>query len=212
MIALDWTYYLLLLALLVIGLFVNILGLPGLWLMVASYGAYWWATWDRGYVHLSSVITIIVLALLAELVEFVAGAAGSKAAGGSKRGMAGAIVGGIAGGIVGTPIFPVVGTIIGACFGSFAGAFLVEAAIGRSREESMKIGFGAAKGRFMGIIAKLAFGIAMLVVALYAAFPTGGTRGAAAPVPATLPAPGTAPVLTPPDSTQPATDIAVERE
>jgi uncharacterized protein YqgC (DUF456 family) len=212
MIALDWTYYILLLALLVIGLFVNILGLPGLWMMVASYGAYAWATWDRGYVWPRSLVAIIVLALLAELVEFVAGAAGSKAAGGSKRGMAGAIIGGIAGGIVGTPIFPVVGTIIGACFGSFAGAFLVEAAIGRSHEESIKIGFGAAKGRFMGIIAKLAFGIAMLIVALYAAFPTRGTPVAVAPAPATLPAPATAPVLTPPDSTQPATDIAVERE
>ena len=210
MIAIDWLYYILLLILLVVGLFVNILGLPGLWLMVASYGAYAWATWSRDYVGISSLITIIVLALLAELVEFIAGAAGSKAAGGSKRGMAGAIIGGIAGGIAGTPIFPVVGTIIGACFGSFAGAFLVEAAIGRTREDSIKIGLGAAKGRFMGIVAKLAFGIAMLVVALYAAFPTGGT--AAAPGPAALPGPATtttAPVVAPP-VTQPTTDTAVE--
>jgi uncharacterized protein YqgC (DUF456 family) len=210
MIALDWIYYLLLLILLVTGLFVNILGLPGLWLMVASYGAYAWATWDRGYVGLSSLITILVLALLAELVEFVAGAAGSKVAGGSKRGMAGAIIGGIVGGIVGTPIFPPVGTIIGACLGSFAGAFLIEVAIGRSHEESMKIGFGAAKGRFWGIIAKSAFGLAMLIVALYAAFPAGATTAAA---PIGLPGPATSPfTTTQPASTQPATDILIERE
>lgn len=210
MIALDWIYYLLLLILLVTGLFVNILGLPGLWLMVASYGAYAWATWDRGYVGLSSLITILVLALLAELVEFVAGAAGSKAAGGSKRGMAGAIIGGIVGGIVGTPIFPLVGTIIGACLGSFAGAFLIEVAIGRSHDESWKIGIGAAKGRFWGIIAKSGFGVAMLIVALYVAFPAGATTAAA---PIGLPGPATSPfTATQPASTQPATDILIERE
>lgn len=209
MIAVDWGYYLFLLILLVTGLFVNILGLPGLWLMVASYGAYAWVTWDRGYVGVWSLIWILVLALLAELVEFVAGAAGSKAAGGSKRGMAGAIVGGIVGGIAGTPIFPIVGTIIGACLGSFAGAFLIEVAIGRSHEESMRIGVGAAKGRFLGIIGKLAFGIVMLIVALYAAFPT----GAAAPAPAALPGPATTPIpATQPSATQPALEIPIERE
>ncbi|HEV2292556.1 MAG TPA: DUF456 domain-containing protein [Tepidisphaeraceae bacterium] len=213
MIALDWIYYLLLLALLVTGLFVNILGLPGLWLMVAAFGTYAWVTWNRGYVGLTSLVMVIVLALLAELVEFVAGAAGSKVAGGSKRGMAGAIVGGIVGGIAGTPLFPIVGTIIGACLGSFAGAFVIEVAVGRSHEESMRIGFGAAKGRFLGIVAKLAFGIAMLIIALYAAFPTGGAPITPAPAPAPLPPPATAPIFAAPTpTTQPATDAAVERE
>jgi uncharacterized protein len=203
MLALDWLYYVLLLVLCVVGLFINILGLPGLWLIVASYGAYAWVTWGREYVGLTSIIVIIVLALLAELVEFAAGAAGSKAAGGSKRGMIGAVVGGLVGGIVGTPIFPVVGTIVGACLGSFAGAFLIEVAIGRTHEDSLKIGVGAAKGRFVGIIGKLAFGIAMLFVALIAAIPTGG-KTTPALAPATVPT--SAPVLT----TQPSTDTAVE--
>ena len=202
MIALDWFYYILLLILCVIGLFINILGLPGLWLMVAAYGVYWWATASRGYVGPTSVIVIIVLALLAELVEFVAGAAGSKAAGGSKRGMIGAIVGGIVGGLVGTPILPIVGTIVGACLGSFVGAFVIELGIGRTHEDSLKIGVGAAKGRFMGIVAKLAFGIAMLFVALIAAIPTGGT-----PAPAPAPAPATTQPLT----TQPATEAVLEQ-
>ena len=62
MIALDWLYYVLLLILCVVGLFINILGLPGLWLMVAAYGAYWWATASRGYVGIWSVIAIMVAA------------------------------------------------------------------------------------------------------------------------------------------------------
>jgi len=107
---------------------------------------------------------------------------------------------------VGTPFFPVVGTIVGACLGSFAGAFLIELAIGRTHEDSLKIGMGAAKGRFMGIIGKLAFGIAMLFVALIAAFPTGGpAMPTAAPSPAT-----TVPATTQPGASQPATAMAVE--
>ena len=187
MIALDWLYYVLLLILCVVGLFINILGLPGLWLMVASYALYAWVTSSRGYVGFTSIIVIIVLALLAELVEFVAGAAGSKAAGGSKRGLIGAVVGGLVGGILGTPWLPVIGTIAGACLGAFVGAFLVEIAIGRSHEDSLKIGVGAAKGRFLGIIGKLSFGIAMLFVALIAAIPTGAKTVLVAPViPATF--------------------------
>jgi uncharacterized protein YqgC (DUF456 family) len=206
MVALDWLYYILLLILCVVGLFINILGLPGLWLMVAAYGAYWWATASRDYVGVWSTVTIIVLALLAELVEFLAGAAGSKAAGGSKRGMAGAIIGGIVGGLAGTPLLPVVGTIVGACLGSFIGAFVIELAIGRTHDDSLKIGIGAAKGRFMGIVAKLAFGIAILFVALICAIPTGGTPAAGTPAvtPATIP-------TTQPATTQSTTDATVEQ-
>jgi uncharacterized protein YqgC (DUF456 family) len=209
MVALDWLYYILLLILCVVGLFINILGLPGLWLMVAAYGAFWWATASRGYVGVWSAVTIIVLALLAELVEFLAGAAGSKAAGGSKRGMAGAIIGGIVGGLAGTPLLPVVGTIVGACLGSFIGAFVIELAIGRTHEDSLKIGVGAAKGRFMGIVAKLAFGIAILFVALICAIPTGRTSASTPVVAAPTTLPFTQPATT--QSTQPTTNATVEQ-
>src|SRR5881394_1323373 len=96
---LPWLYYFLLLLLSVIGLFLNILGLPGLWLMVGSIAGYAWLTTWNHFVGWPSVGTLIVLGLLAELAEFLAGAAGSKAAGGRKRGMLGAVVGALIGGI-----------------------------------------------------------------------------------------------------------------
>src|SRR4051794_23032337 len=100
----DWVYYLLLIVVLFAGLFVNILGLPGLWLMVLGHVCFGWlTTWDR-YVGWQSAVALFVLALLAEGVEFLASAAGSKAAGGSKRGMIGAVIGGLVGGIVGTGV------------------------------------------------------------------------------------------------------------
>lgn len=169
---LDWTYYLLLLALCVVGLVINILGLPGLWLIVASAIAYAWAT-DLVHLGMWGVISLFGLALLAELVEFLAGSAGAKAAGGSKRGMAGAVVGGLVGGIVGTAVIPipVIGTIVGAVVGSFVGAAIVEYGIGRTAEHSFRVGIGAAKGRFWGIVSKTAIGLVMTVVVIVLAIP-----------------------------------------
>jgi uncharacterized protein YqgC (DUF456 family) len=138
-----------------------------------------------------SLIAIIVLALLAEAAEFLAGAAGSKAAGGRKRGMIGAIVGGFLGAIFLSIIpIPIVAQIIGACLGAFIGAAVMELS-DKGAAHSLRVGVGAAKGRFMGIISKLGFGIAMLVVALWAGFPAGGTAMTASSLsaPAAPPAP-----------------------
>src|SRR3989442_492651 len=109
-----WLYYLILLLVMLAGWFVNILGLPGLWLMVAAYGAFAMATRSQGYVGWASLITMVVLALIAEGVEFLAGAAGSKAAGGRKRGMIGAVVAGFLAAIFLSVIpFPVVAQVVG---------------------------------------------------------------------------------------------------
>jgi uncharacterized protein YqgC (DUF456 family) len=205
----PWFYYTCLLIVLLVGLFVNILGLPGLWLMVAAYAAYGWITvWNR-FVGWPSLIALIVLALLAEAAEFLAGAAGSKAAGGRKRGMIGAIVGGFLGAIFLSVIpIPVVAQIIGACLGAFIGAAVMELS-DKGAAHSLRVGVGAAKGRFMGIISKLGFGVAMLIVALWAGLPAGGTASPLAPLPApATPAPATpapsAP-LPPADASRPAT-------
>lgn len=170
---LDWTYYASLLLLQFTGLLLAVLGLPGLWLMVGALGAFaWLTTWER-YVGWPAMVAVLVLALAAEGVEFVAGAAGSAKAGGSKRGMIGAIVGAIVGGIVLTGFIPipVVGTVIGLCVGSFAGAFLVEVGIGREVDHSLRVGWGAAKGRFWGTVIKLGFGVVILLVAAVTALP-----------------------------------------
>jgi uncharacterized protein len=181
---LPWIGYVLLLAIIVAGLFINILGLPGLWLIVVAVVAYAWATGFE-YIGWWTIGIVVVLGLLAELVEFFAGAAGSAKAGGSKRGMAGAIIGGIVGGIVGTPIVPILGTIVGSIIGCALGAYLIETSIGKGHTESVSISIGAAKGRAVGLIAKSAFGIAMGLVVAFAGFPIRSDDGA---TPTTSPA------------------------
>src|SRR4051812_2713362 len=147
----DWIYYICLLVVLILGLVVNILGLPGLWLMVLGYIAYAWVTkWV--FVGWPSLIVVVVLALLAEAVEFFAGAAGSKAAGGRTRGMIGAVVGGFLGGVFLTVLLPIPvgGTIVGACAGAFIGAGGVEVT-GKENPPSLPVRGGAAQGRVVGI-------------------------------------------------------------
>src|SRR5207237_787471 len=149
-------------------------GLPGLWLMVAATAVYGLITrW--AYLGFKTMFALILIALIAEVVETVAGGAGAKRAGASKRGIAGAIVGGLIGALVLSFLIPipVIGTIVGACAGSLLGAMLVEISIGREVVHSLRVGVGAAKGRLLGIISKLAFGLLMLLIALYAAFPVG---------------------------------------
>jgi uncharacterized protein YqgC (DUF456 family) len=194
----DIIYYLLLFFVLLIGLLVNILGLPGLWLMVAGYGAYALATgWDR-YVGWPSLIAILVLGLVAEAVEFLAGAAGSKAAGGRTRGMIGAIVGAFVGALFLSIIpIPIVSQIVGACLGAFIGAGVMEFT-DRDLAHSFRVGVGAAKGRFLGIVSKLAFGVIMMLVALAAGLPYGAaaTSLVASPTTTIPPAPTTLPATT----------------
>src|SRR5882762_8493717 len=105
----DILYYILLLILLLFGLFINVLTLPGLWLMAASYGIYGWLTgWNR-FVGWPSFGVLVGLATIAEIVELTEGSAGAKKAGASKRAMIGAIVGGLVGAVFLTIPFPVVG-------------------------------------------------------------------------------------------------------
>jgi uncharacterized protein YqgC (DUF456 family) len=197
-----WLYYFILLVVLVLGLALNLLSLPGLWLMVGGYALYAWMTGWNVYVGWPSLTTLLILALLAEAAEFFAGAAGSKVAGGRTRGMIGAVVGAFLGAIF-LSVIPIIGVaqIIGACLGAFIGAAVMEF-WDKDFAHSVRVGYGAAKGRFAGIIVKLGFGVMMLVIGIFAALPIGG----AATVTQT---PLTLPPLTPtPPSTQLSTQPA----
>src|SRR5687768_7524398 len=121
----EWLYYFLMLALLVCGLGVQLVGLPGLWLMAAAAALYELVTPGR-YLYPWPLLIILALCLIAELLEFLAGAGGASKAGGSKRSMVGGIVGGLAGGILLSIPVPILGTIAGVCIGAFAGATLAQ--------------------------------------------------------------------------------------
>lgn len=167
----PWLYYLLLILVQFLGMLLTLMGLPGIWVMIASVVGYAWLTTFDRYVGWPSIITVLALGLIAEIIEFFMGAAGAKQAGASRRAMLGALIGGLVGGITCTIPVPVIGTIFGVCLGTFIGASVVEMGIVGSAKHATRVGWGAAKGRLYGILLKLVFALAIFIVAVIAAIP-----------------------------------------
>ena len=199
----DWAYYVLLVIVQIVGLAITAIGLPGLWVMLLATVAYAWLTaWS--YVGVWTLVALTLLCLASEAAEFFAGAAAAKSAGGSRRAMILAAIGAVIGGIVSTPIpIPGVAQIVGAVVGAGVGGLVGELTTGRGTTASLRVGYGAAKGRFFGTVLKLIFGVVILFTALVAAFPWGG-RKTQLPTPTTIPAPAPLPAPTTP-STSPTT-------
>lgn len=148
-----------------LGVALTVLGLPGTWLMVlAALGV---EAWHPELLSWNAIIAAAVLALAGEIAELLAGAAGAKKAGGSKRAAIGAIVGGVLGGLVGTvaiPI-PIVGTILGAALGSGLAAAGLELTLdGKSTAHIRNVGVGAFIGRLIATVLKTMFAMSIAAV------------------------------------------------
>jgi uncharacterized protein len=166
-------------------------------LMRGGAAIYAWLTHGQ-YIGKETLITLLVLAGTAEIIEIFLGGAGAKKAGGSKWGMLGGLVGGILGGYFLTFVpIPFVSTIIGICLGCFLGAFVVEMALGQPVSQSARIGLGAAKGKFTGIIGKVGFGLVMFVITFCVAIPFHYIKPATASATTSTTKPATLPATTP---------------
>lgn len=151
------------------GVVLTALQLPGTWLMVATTACFAWYRW--GMEHWSygwwALAGLLGLAVLGELVEFVAGALGSRKAGGSRRGAAISIGTALVGAILGSlfiPI-PIVGTLLGAALGAGVGASAGDKWAGHTWAETARGFKGAAVGKLSGAAAKLVIAAAMFLLA-----------------------------------------------
>ena len=185
-------YYAILFLLLLTGLAITVMTLPGLWLMLASAAAYAWLTGGR-FLGWRTLVALLILAGLGEVVELAFAGGGAKKAGAGRRGTWGALIGGLLGGIFLSFIpIPVVSTLVGVCLGTFLGAMIGELSGGREFGHSAVVGVGAAKGRLMGTLAKTALGGVMMALVLWTALPFHGRTSTPAAttrqVPTTTPA------------------------
>jgi hypothetical protein len=155
----------------------NLLGLPGNWVIVGIAAAAAWLAPSGFRLSISQTIVYVLigLALVGEGVEFAAGALGVKRAGGSRRGALYSLGGGLAGGMVGMFIglpIPIIGSAIAAIlfasFGAMAGAVIGENSQGRETGHSWQIGKAAFWGRLFGTLGKTAIGAAMVAIAAVA--------------------------------------------
>ena len=183
-----WIDYLSLIVVLLVGLGITIMTLPGLWLMLAATALYAWMTGGR-FIGWWTLGILLAIAAIAEYIETTSGSAAARRAGAGRRGAWGALIGGIIGGIFLTiPLF-LVGTLIGVCIGSFLGAMIAELTAGKEVGRSALIGVHAARGRFTGTLLKLGFGCVMFVIVFVKGLPIGGSK-----------APGPAPVIAAPQT------------
>ena len=166
----PWIIYAILIAVLLAGVFLNLIGLPGLWVMVGAAAVYGWHTgWQ--YIGWVTLATLAAIGILAEIIEFISGSRGAKKAGGSRRAAWGALIGGIAGAIVLTIPIPIIGTTIGLLMGVFAGAIVGEMTLRREHDHLMRVGWHAAWARLIAILIKVLFSVVMLGIAAWKALP-----------------------------------------
>ena len=166
MIALEILGHIILWFVLIAGILIIAIGLPGTFVILGSAFVYAMITGFSG-ISWGVLAILLVIALIAEAIEFFVGAVAAKTFGGGKQAMAGAIIGGIMGAIWATPLFPVIGTLIGAFVGCFAGAALFEFLSSQDFQKSVKVGMGAFLGAIGGKLTKIAAGCAMVVMIGY---------------------------------------------
>ena len=123
-----------------VWLALDLLGLPGNWLMVAGTLLVAWlepqlfSVWTLG--------AIVIVAATGEGLELLSGALGAWKGGAGRRGSVGALLGGLIGAIVGTFLIPIpmLGSLIGACAGACLGAWIFELNGGRDFRASLRAG------------------------------------------------------------------------
>ena len=172
-----WMYYLLALLLLIFnaGSFcLNVVALPGNWMIVGGSALFAWLvkTADGGGISWPVVGVLLVLAILGEVAEFVAGLVGAAKHGASRRAMALSVVGSIVGSMIGVacgmpvPIIgPLMAAMLGGAIGAAAGAALGEDWKGRNLDDSLQVGVAAFWGRILGTTGKVIIGATMVVIA-----------------------------------------------
>lgn len=149
--------------LIIIGLVGTLLPiLPGQVLIIVAAGAHWWAKKEDSHLGWWTIAILLLLLIISMVLEYVSGAVGSKYFGGSKWGVAGAIIGGLLG-----LFFAPWGFILGPLAGAFAFEYLFAK---KEISDATRSGVGSAVGTVMGISIKLGLAFAMagyLVVDLF---------------------------------------------
>ncbi|GAC1516307.1 MAG: hypothetical protein NVS1B4_10640 [Gemmatimonadaceae bacterium] len=158
---------LLLALVLFLGLLLVPLGLPGLWILVASAVAYPLLTGDPSIGSVTMIGTAL-LALGAEAIEWTLSSRYARKYGGSKRAGWGAMLGGMVGAFVGVPL-PIIGSVIGAFVGSFVGALVFEFSQTGHATGATRVAWGALIGRVLSVAVKMGVGVAIAAWILLAA-------------------------------------------
>ena len=174
MMLLEFAIYILLLLISLPAIALNILSLPGNWLMfLAAVGASSINGWHHPWWPF--LLVMLVTLLIAEGIEFLSGMIGARQFGASRLASWAAIAGAMIGGLIGIPpiTVPLLGMdhLLGAILGAFLAALIVEALKQKPIHEASKAAMGAAIGRGAGILTKIAAGLVVWIALAIVANP-----------------------------------------
>jgi uncharacterized protein YqgC (DUF456 family) len=167
----PYLLYALLILLSLAAVALNIISLPGNWLMLlCAVLVSWSSKWTApSLVFLAIMLTVL---LMGEVIETLGSLVGAKKFGASTMAAWAAIAGGLVGGLLGFLIpIPLVGNIIGAILGAFLAAWIVELLKQKPVKTATWAAVGAALGRATGMGAKIACGLAVWFLLIFTAFP-----------------------------------------
>jgi len=159
--------FMILVLVLALSLVLIALGLPGLWLMIASAVVYNLIV-VPGPIGWFTLVGIGILGVIAEVIEFSLSGKFARKYGGSRRAGWWAIFGGMIGAFMGFPV-PIIGPMIGAFIGSFIGALAGELSVGSGGAVSTKVAAGALVGRVAATAVKMAIGCTIASWIVFAA-------------------------------------------
>ena len=114
------------------------------------------------------IAIVLGIAFSGEIIDNWLGFRFAKRYGGSTRSGWGALLGGLVGAVIGVPI-ALIGSVIGAFVGSFIGAALFELSYSRHAGVAARAGWGAVMGRVAAAAVKIALGIVLAVIGIFAA-------------------------------------------
>lgn len=146
---------------LILSLVLIVLGLPGLWIMIATAITYTMVVPGRP-IGWFTIAIICILGVAAEVIDFALAGRFARKYGGSRRAAWGAIIGGMLGAFMGVPV-PIVGPVIGAFIGSFAGALVAEISKTGEAGAATRVATGALIGRITGTAVKIALGFTIAI-------------------------------------------------
>jgi uncharacterized protein YqgC (DUF456 family) len=147
----------------------NVLSLPGNWLMMLAVALLSWSTrWSHPPVAALGVMVLILL--IGESIELLGSVVGAQRFGASRSATWAAIGGAIVGALIGMPV-AIIGNVLGAIAGAFLAAWVVELAKRRGMKAATWAAVGAALGRTLGMGAKVSCGLIVWIGVVIFAWP-----------------------------------------
>lgn len=146
-------------AIVVLGLIMIPLGMPGTWVIVAGAIGFRVLV-PAGGVGWITVACVTILAIIGAAADMALAGRYARKYGGSRRAGWGAVIGGMVGAFIGIPV-PIVGPVLGAFVGAFVGALAFELTAGTSGVDATRVATGALIGRAVGAAINIAIGVMM---------------------------------------------------